>query len=623
MTEKVGFLLDGEHYDTQEVERIERDRRLMLWIGQESFNNWRHEVGQIMADPVDVTPRAVDKDGGEDAVLGEMAAALVDHVVSDPMKGFEESKELGVGSASAAGYGVLAVEFDRDEGPWGELTFDAPDPRTILWDWQAKGIHRYGCRWVIRKRRAKRSWAKQQPDWNKSAVEKIRPDSGQNLIGDLPTIETVPGGGIRLNWSNVPNSEPTDDDEFTYFEIWERRPDETVERVSPGSDLPEGERYMRCFTCGSRSLTQDQLGHKLPDAEICPACVKQGRMGVLRDRIDQMDSVEVMYAYPNGRKTIIAPYSGCDEILCEKSWGKIRSYPFAIFRRFLHPFKPYGPDLTTLNYRNQQATDFLMTQALTRLASSAPKWFLPDGNIVVNSVGDRAEMTDEEGDVLYWTTESRPDVQMIEGVGIPAAWSAVVNFARNALTGPMGMADFGLSPGQSRNIPAASVGMQIQQQEIPIEHYKRSVRRELGLFFGVVYDLIRQTYPAEKLARLNLGGEDVVQALDAADLPNYDFVLMAAPDMKAIDQTKAQAMQTLIQAAQNQPEWVDEIATSMGFPPSVLARVKRKMQEIRDRQAQQAQPPPGPQPPQYEGPRSSQDVVGQFLKSMPGTVLPQ
>ncbi len=167
-------------------------------------------------------------------------------------------------------------------------------------------------------------------------------------------------------------------------------------------------------------------------------------------------------------------------------------------------------------------------------------------------------------------------VQLLEGSGIPASWSPVYRATREGLLSHQGIADFGLGPDQSRDIAASSVSQQIQQQEIPQAHYQRRIAREKARFLGIVYDYIRATYPAERVMRLRgPDGADAVRALDAATMPNFDFVLMDTPDFTAMDEAKAKGLQQLMAAAQEGPEMLELAASVYHIPPSLVRRFQR------------------------------------------------
>src|SRR5690348_9709606 len=55
--EKARFLIDGQHYEDEET--LERDSRYVRWVGQETFNAWRHETGAMTAVPPAINARPI------------------------------------------------------------------------------------------------------------------------------------------------------------------------------------------------------------------------------------------------------------------------------------------------------------------------------------------------------------------------------------------------------------------------------------------------------------------------------------------------------------------------------------------------------------------------------------
>ena len=310
---------------------------------------------------------------------------------------------------------------------------------------------------------------------------------------------------------------------------------------------------------------------------------------------------------------------------------KLRSYPVMFLSRFRHPFKLFGPSIADLNWWNQIATDMLMRLAIERLLNTAPVWVSPlDG--LEDANGNRFEFSDENGWNAYYTGDSIPQVQQVGGEpGIPAAWSPAYQYARAALTSHTGIADFSMEPGQSRDIAASSVSQQIQQEEVPQAHFRRRYMRQRGLFDGVLYDMIRATYPADRIHRLRgKDGADYVRAMAASDLPNYDFRFDSTPDLKPQNDQERAAMEMLIATMEARPWAVDLVADANHFAPSMVRKAKQAFSQFQQQQAAQMQAqaaaqqvgamgPQGPPPPADSGQESPSSMVERLL----GGLTPQ
>ena len=578
LEEKVAFLYDGQHYDDNGTDELEKDRRLARWVGQETWNVHRHTTGSSNQNGTSVQARAVDEGG--DAVLGEQAVAMVEAETENPQKGFDEAIDDAIAVADAAGYGVAAIEFLPDEGPWGELSYFADDVRDFMWTPSAKSIHEYRNERVFVRRRIKMDRVRQMRGLKRSVVNKLKPDDGYNahFFRTLNTSQNAHPGG-----SSVPE-EWRDEDAVTLYFEWYRGVGKAKRSVNGSMEmLPVGERVLACASCGWQSGTEAEEGMEFPEAMDCPDC------GAEAERIDGTEEQRAIWGYPDIRLRISAPYAGVEEFLYDGvAPVPVRSFPFFFITRNRHPFKPFGPSTVDLNWWNQVCADLVMTLAIERLMASAPVWSVPDDG-VFDAVGQRWEFSDDQGPVMYRGADVPAGaVQLLEGTGIPAAWSPVYQATREALLSHQGVADFGLGPNQSRDIAASSVSQQIQQQEIPQAHFERRIQREKARFIGITYDYIRATYPPERVMRLRgPDGQDAVQAMDASTMPNFDFVLMDMPDFTAMDEAKQKGLALLMQAAQEGPEMMEIVAQVNKVPPSLVRKFMAAAQ-VREQRMQQA-----------------------------------
>lgn len=594
MREKMRFLIDGLHYSDSEYERLEKDSSLIRWIGQESFHVWRHEVAFTTDSPTSISAVPLDANGDDPAVQEE-ATSLVQAEWNLPGKEYEELCEDMVGSASGCGIGAFTYDI-IGEGRWGEVV-----PRDIrydqlMWDPSAKSPLSRRCKWVILKVRMVRSDALMKCSgsrarWSASVVNKLKSDEGyapEYFDGTQSTPQARTDQTEDMEWS--------EEDEITFYLVYERTPPDTKTQDSEEDDgfepLPDPLRYMAC-QCGYRSNRQSTLedGKEYPESMVCPEC------GQVATRIDGVQKVDRVLEYPDGRLTVMAPYGGVDRFVYEGDWEVAsRNYPIVFLSRFRHPTRPYGPSLADLNWYNQVAVDTVMRIALERLAVSASYWVMPAEGIE-DAWGQPWQFSDENGFAMYYKGTSMPAIDLKEGTGIPQAWSAVYNLARAALIDKTGIADFGLSPGQSRDIPASSVAQQIQQQEIPTAHYKRHYQRAKGYAYDLLYDYLQAIYPDERPARIKgSDGRERVVATRPSALPRFQFFVSDAPDFKALEEGKKAAFETVLNLIERAP-WALEIA-EMAFhlPHSIIQKGKDDFQKWKDQMAPPPVPgaPPGP-----------------------------
>jgi len=630
VTKRVEFLLDGKHYEDDDSDNYTLSSRSVRWVGQETFHVFRHEIG-VVSHPGQLMARPVDEDG--DAELAEVATSLVESVTEDPAKEFEDTMEDVIGSASAAGYGVAWLDFLPDEGAWGEIVATCDDPRNFMCDPRVRSIHDPRCKRVVRIVRMTLGEARRRAEvggWDKEAVANLKPDTGRDIPSLYANLVKRDAPLAHLGATSDSDGAFNEEDEFTAYYLWERKSAAT-RTEKQFTEYADGERYMRCHSCGYRSATQDDLkkadkiAGELPEflEGGCPECMAaveqdptlqlQPGFGDLA-RVDGEELRKELLAYPEGRLTIIAPYSGLRIPLYDDSWPmKLRSFPAMFLSRFRHPFKMFGPSLADLNWWNQIATDMLMRLSIERLLNTAPVWVSPlDG--LEDANGNRFEFSDENGWNAYYTGDSLPPIQQIGGdPGIPAAWSQSYQFARAALTSHTGIADFSMEPGQSRDIAASSVSQQIQQEEVPQAHFRRRYQRQRGLLVGVLYDMIRATYPPERVLRLRgADGRDYLRQMAASDMPNYDFRFDSSPDLKPQDELARGATEMLLATMETRPWAVDLVAQANHFSPSIVRKAKQAFEQFQQQMAAQVQPPmPGgdappaaPGAPQEESPSS-------------------
>lgn len=603
VTKRVEFLLDGKHYEDDDTEEYTLSSRSVRWVGQETFHVYRHEIG-VVSHPGQLIARPVDDDG--DAELADVATSLVEAETENPAKEFEDTMEDVIGAASAGGYGVAWLDFLKHEGNWGEIIATADDPRSFMCDPRVKSVHDPRCKRVVRRVRMTLGEAKERAKsggWDKVAVGALKPDDGPDLQSLHSNLVKRDAPLAYLGRAEA-GSDFSDEDEFTCYYVWERTCGEKRTQRD-FTEFEDGQRYMRCYTCGYRSATQEELkqadkiaGELPPLLEGgCPECMDRAEQNPMDpatmaqgygdlQRVDGEELRKELLAYPNGRLVILAPYSGLRIPLYDGGWPwKLRSYPVMFLSRFRHPFKLFGQSIADLNWWNQIATDMLMRLVLERLLNTAPVWVSPlDG--LEDANGNRFEFSDENGWNAYYTGDALPQVSLIGGdAGIPAAWSNSYQYARAALTSHTGISDFSMEPGQSRDIPASSVSQQIQQEEVPQAHYRRRYQRQRGLFVGVLYDLIRATYPPERVLRLRgEDGKDYLRAMAASDLPNFDFRFDASPDLKPQNDQERAATEMLIGTLEARPWAVDLVATANHFSPSLVRKAKQSFQEFQQQQ---------------------------------------
>lgn len=621
MTRRAEFLLDGNHYEddaTDEEGRLSQSSEDIRWIGQETFHVHRHEVGLVTSTPTDINARPIDAESSDADFLAEKVVSILEAEHEDPAKGWEDFYDDVVSSASACAIGVGTLDVLDDERERPTVLPRFLDPRNYMRDPTVKSVHSPRCRWVLMRDSLTKEEALER-GFRPSVVKDIKADGGFSA-GQFDYREKETFAVARIGQGKNPEEEWLSDDEFTVYYLWERKPKDRKTRTKDSGALvefPEDQRYMAC-SCGWKSDPQG-AEQAYPEAGECPEC------GMPAERIDGEAETETVVAYPNGKLTVFAPFSGATRPLYEGDWPvPCRSYPFFELVRNRHPFKPYGASIADLNWWNQTYTDMMMRLIGERAIQSAPFWMAPQEGLV-DAVGNPWRFTTDNGWAMFYEGPSMPQVNLIEGVGIPAAFSQAYQQARSALVSQTGIADFGMEPGQSRNIPASSVAMQVQQQEIPQAHYLRRFQREKARFLGILWDYLRHVDKTERPVRMRAAGIDVVRSMRPADFPNLEFYLTAAPDVTQKDRDRAQWFQELLALAQQYPpEIMDLYAQVNRVPPSLVRKLREAMASAQqnmtppmgDPNAIPNGPPQGPPQPQAPNP-------GMLVEHLLSTMQPQ
>ena len=650
MDARLRALLDGEHYDdsaTGITGISEKSKQSARWVGQEAFDVWRHVLATTSQNENTCFARPLDEGGNE--ALGEIAVATVNAHIEDPMVQFDDVVDDVIGSAAACGLGWAKLcDWDPDAGPYGELTDEAGDPRMFMHDPRAKSIHEKRCTWIAWRGRMTKKKALTQRGWLARVVKNLKADDGytEEYAKAIETSDRWERYGPVSRQAVDADKGVTLDDEFTYYVIIRRMPGDRKKPIGH-TVLSPGERYLQCESCDWKSPTQDDIQQMhdeangseeadensaddesnevaLPERAVgpCPQCGHEGLK-----RIDSEVLERSVKGYPAFNLSIICPYSGPRELIYDDEPEiAFRTFPVMHLTYYRHPTKPFGASIASLNMENQLCVDFIMDVAIERLMDSRPIWSIPDDGYL-DAYRERFEFSEANGNVMFRdpTMTTANGVELLEGTGVPAAWSSIYQFAMNALTAKTGITDFGIGTANSRDIPSSSVAQQIQQQGIPLAHFQKRVQRELGISYGVIFDAERETDSEGKLRRLRgADGEEFVMAYKAADLPNYDFYLADAPKLDALDEAKQKGFLSLMQIAQSTPWALDLYGQLNHIPPSVIRQTKMAMASAQAPPGAPAAPPGGagqPAPPGAGGAGaqpSPQDMVSSLLASIQG-----
>lgn len=607
---------EGQHY-AEDIEPLDKNSQSLRFVGPELFNLVRHKHGQLTASPHALEARPVDEVG--DADDAERAVQLIEWEAGNPQKCFAECDELMCLSALAARIGIIWIDYDPDEGKWGEILFRPGNSVRFMMEPGFHDPHDIKCGWIVEES----DWPIEDvlaiPGLKAGVKDRLRPEqlSPHGAISDLQSRATTESGEdiaegvVRVRrWMFKHDRSVKPETRSGAFEVF----------------ADESQRYMVCgdpatgtVGCGWRS---EGDGTGLPEEGTCPDC------GGPTTRIDGVEQVDDVLVYPRGRRMILeAPNQNL--VLYDGKWPvpKARSFPLYYLTAYasVDPTRPTGPSDTLVYWTPQAASDFLMTKGFQALAEHQRYFALPKVG-VTDAKGRRYEFRDDQFNVMYYDEQlmnGLPRIDAFEGSSLDAALPGYWNMVQTILKTNQGISDLGMSPQDSKNVPATSILQMTQMAEIPIEHLKRRYHRAVGKGHGVLWDYIRSTYPAARLARLRLGdGTDSVETLRGDELPNFDFVISDTPPFSGLEASKSEALEKLIALSQAAPEWLEVYADVNNFPRSIVRKVQQKASEMTQMGVANGQPGQAGQGAQDAppNPATPEDMVRSTAAQLPGAM---
>lgn len=579
--------LDGDRYE-ENTGLYNKDRRRQQFRGQEVSNVNRNKVAQATAAPRSLEALPVDK--LTDADDAEIAVSIMEWELGHPQKGFDDVLEEVIQDAIDCRAGAALLDYDPDLGKFGECFWRWKDMNLLMWEPGFQDPHHLKCGWMQEARRmhmddlAAMGKLKGKAKWY--GVDDVVADGLYKSREQGAADPDIFGPDNLLGVPGV----PTDDEHVWVLFCWYKNDVSTYRRQTEETLIPKGERYMGCdnLECDYRSDTQDELieqgkipeGGELTDTmEPCPNC------GSTMSRRDVHSEEEDVLAYPKGRRLVVMPLFQRlpdDEPFYDGAWPvpTARSFPILYVTAYTRPGRPMGDSDTTRNWEAQVASDQLMTMAFDRIMRHQMYYVLPRKGMY-DYRGQRFEFRDDQFNVMFQDMSDAsippPQVQVVTGSALDGAWGTYWQAVQTTLLGPQGINDMGLTRDNSKNIAASTVAQLDQIGNIPVAHFIRRKNRALSKAYGVMWDYLRYTYKADRLARLRLGEEDLVVNLKGDELPNFDFRLVEAPDFTHLDKARDDAFQKLYAfVSQNpDPDWLELYATTSGFPQSIVRKVKQ------------------------------------------------
>ena len=572
--------------------------------GRQTWATTRHKSAQISRSEIYFDVRPVDREF--DPAVADLVRGLMEQEIHNPLKRYQQVRDMVALGALAARVWYARLDWCPEIGPFGEILPALVDGRDLMRAPGFESIHDPRCPWVLELRRVRPAGIKAMKGWKNTSD--IKADNGRpSGDGDTPDGRGIVD--VYRDSSATPKLRESQLEEFvTVAFLWERnkpskrnvpRPDGGITKLQPR------DQYLQCSNmdgqgCGYKSATLGKvLDPTLTSTQEasypammpfgCPTC------GGDLHRIDQTVGE---YSFSSDHSlTISAPYQGLE--FYNGPWPfDMRSVPYLEFQCYPNPIDPIGQSETSVNWTMQIAHNLVMRLGLEHMMLAKPYWAIPEG--VTDYKRDPWEFGDLQGLGIYFNPlDVQPGtMHVMQANGLPPAWGLLQGSLDSQLRQDMGTNDLSMSQENSRNIPVGTIQAMERVNELPVDHQIDRFRLEESIFFGVWFDMWRETTTEQKMVRYHgEQGRTELQAIKGADLPNVDLIVTANPALAKVDGEVIKSMQTLL----GMPPYTWEfMARRLNIPISEVNDLKQQMQQDQQAQmqmqAQMGAPPPGAEP---------------------------
>lgn len=584
--EELAYSLRLQHYlyDTGNA----KDQRLLQPHGPELYSHLRHKWSNICRVPTYIECRP-QQEGTDDPEVAEDAELALKSVLENPMKMYHKLRRRWVMGALAARAWVMAFDCEPGIGPYGkEIIFRlVPDWHFgIAPGWQDH--HDETCPWVTETatmrlgdvlRRGQ--VGPEESRWKNT--DKIRPDGA--TMGTSTAGLPAPLGNsnqVSLTETGTPTQDISATETVTIVKWWCRDDGTTVEQPRDAYPLAPQDQYAECLLCGfqSRNVPREADGSVAKILGTCPSCEHAPLVAIRQNQI-----VDVFARFPTGRLVIIAPH--CNVVLWDDAWPyKLRSFPYMRIRAYDHPEEPVGQSDTSLHWTSQSILNGIRRFGWEQMRRNVDVIIAPlDG--LFNSKGLPFQHTDMHGGIAYYKDPIKArGLQHFQGSGLPAALPVFHQIMADQFRAHSGTADLGLTAQQSKDIPVGTVQQLTEQGDLPVQDHIQAIQEEESIGFGVLLDLIVQTWGDERPVRyLGPDGKYKIKRLKGALLTSMDVIVTASPSLSAI---KSEEMTNFVQWAklmQVDPAAGSIVAELSNIPPSFVRRYMERRQKLMEAQA--------------------------------------
>ncbi len=570
------FLWKQEHYANDPGVTLD-DARIAP-KGAELNDLHRYKVAQICADGPYVECHPRDHQG--DPRAAEYAKRVLMSIVEDATNRYDAFRQRIISGALGVGTWYGMVHWNPDRGPMGDVSFETLGPDQVFPCSGYLDVHDPMCPHVTIERHETVAALKAKG----YDVEGLWPDCRGRY-------------GSETDWQKA-SGHPSPDDEYlrptvTVLYHFTRAAYDTEAADGGYRDLESDSQYMACPKCGYKELNHDRMPDgSLPEAgSTCPRCLEDVMAGEAESpsylyRVTRERITEHRLKYPNGKLCIVAEKSR--RLLSEGPWpAPARSFPLWQQRAYESPYEQMGGCDTLIYWSLQALMDQLRKQAYDQMVLSKPVTIMAEamdgGPSLVDASGKPWLYDDTQGQMAYARnimpgSSISNQITQFQGSGMPTSLPTLYSILSQSFYQSRGVGQVAFGPDQSKDVAYRSLLLQKESGDVPVDDHKRIMRREEGMFLGIVLDYWVHNSTSERAIRyLGPDGQMGFQLLKGSDIPNVDVIVGTPPTVKqgALDEISA-----LLQWSQIPVPSVRRIvARRLGLSPSEVAEVEAELSQ--------------------------------------------
>lgn len=615
------------------------DRRFQQFRGPETGDANRHMIAVATMSPITIEARPESVTATSDDC--EMAVRVMEGELEAPDIDFATTRYEVISDAINSRAGAAFLHYDAQLNRAYARSLDVCD---LMFEPGFVDPHHIACSWM--------EIAIRMPVVKVKANGKLKGKakwSGtENIVSDGQYRRQEAGiaSGSNLGSDNYGNllgvpGDPTDDEHVWVIYSWDKYDPAAMASAQEDKAIPPADRYIACDNpeCDYREPTaQEYVDAGVMDSvdelppyrdETCPEC------GAPMSRRDYEPLGNDIYQVPPGRQLIIYPLfqrTPDDEPFWQGDWPvqDCRGFPLYYVSRYVRARRPMGDSDTTRMWDQQQANDQMMTKAFNDMMKRQSIAILPTDRLY-NHEGLRYEMRDDDEDVAFADISDlqgpEPMIRFAQNSALDPSWPSYMNVVREMLTQFRGIADFGLTPESTKDIPVGTAQTIEHQGNIPITDFMKRENRSLEKFLNVYYDYKCALDARGKLSLVRQQDEDLVVNVNMKAMPRVRFNVSAVKDFKGVDEARQRSAQQLYGILQQDPNpeaALDfyAVAFANDWSPQVI-RAARKYLADRKNEAEQAAAQQGGGMPQDMGLEDLGSEMDQQAGGVPAPGAPQ